>query len=800
MATNDQVSQEYLLVKAFLYKYTPPFTKLERTGSDLSTFSRYSVPLDDTQYFTKYDISSFVTSYSFEQNIDETTYSWSVELMDQVLSYSTINTKLKVLPFESSPLKNGLSFSQNTNSLTLLSQYETNANTFDNNDATVDNSRLPILGAKSNRGLAPGPMTVQGTNPPVVSNIHGLRLSDLIQEYDFVSLFLYKNTTPLTNIWGTFDVDFTLKNNPLWVFTYKTTTDISPVGLKNPLDPYLQNESILLTKMPNGQTLFSNEFNGFVMKKSLTSSINQVDRVTVSGNGWSRLFGSTRRAMKPSLFQNSLYQTGQVLGLADVSALQTNISGRNIAEIIRDLFDQVYRIDFNTEYNNERFITTTLASTNITSLEVASLEQVPSIVTIPTRPLDSVNSVKFFASPTGALDLESSTVISTTGPSTPLLTLTNSFFNITSLIVANEYPANLFNMPQYLLSTVMKFRPFAYIEPLTVPATEDFIDGAINAAAQNAAQQAQAGQQQSIALTAANTNSISVKVSPETFQDAIQNYNTSQQVINYGSRKPVLFEAGVQNLRGYFQYLSDVFTSSFSPELMTPYEILDHIRNTSFVEIFEQPNGQFLIRAPQYNNMATLVTDRPDIALVRSANLSIISSSYNETVENLISKLFANYSPDITPIPSIQKFGYCDGKLLIQNGLMEMETAANPNAATAPLSNNNSNNSKTTGIFGWAEYLMDLSNAKLKTGLITCDLDNTIQVGQTFIDETKFKFGYIVGLSKKVSVTGTAIMSLNLSYVRDGVPQYETDNTIRSINTDLLPVLTNIENSFNVGS
>ena len=54
---------------------------------------------------------------------------------------------------------------------------------------------------------------------------------------------------------------------------------------------------------------------------------------------------------------------------------------------------------------------------------------------------------------------------------------------------------------------------------------------------------------------------------------------------------------------------------------------------------------------------------------------------------------------------------------------------------------------------------MELSNAKLKTGTITCDLDNTIQVGQTFIDETKFKFGYVVGLSKHVVVAGTATMA-----------------------------------------
>lgn len=80
MAQNDQVSQEYLYIKCFLYKYTPPFTQVTlppaaNSQFSLSTFSPYSIPLDDTSYFTKYDISQFVTDYSFEQNIDETTYS-----------------------------------------------------------------------------------------------------------------------------------------------------------------------------------------------------------------------------------------------------------------------------------------------------------------------------------------------------------------------------------------------------------------------------------------------------------------------------------------------------------------------------------------------------------------------------------------------------------------------------------------------------------------------------------------------------------------------------------------------------
>ena len=41
---------------------------------------------------------------------------------------------------------------------------------------------------------------------------------------------LYKNTTPLTNIWGVFTIDDSLDNNPLQIFNYKTTTDIATIS------------------------------------------------------------------------------------------------------------------------------------------------------------------------------------------------------------------------------------------------------------------------------------------------------------------------------------------------------------------------------------------------------------------------------------------------------------------------------------------------------------------------------------------------------------------------------------------
>lgn len=775
MAQNDQVSQEYLYLKVFLYKFTPEFNQQAGVTSSLSTFIPYSIDLDDTTYFTKYDISQFVTGYSFEQNIDETTYAWSVELQDLALSYGTIDNKLKVIPPSGSSLTGGLSFSGGTFSELLLSEYETDAITIENNNddtagsSNSQNTINPILAAKQRRGFTPAPLTVQNSNlTNVLGTVPGLRLSDLIQEYDFISLFLYKNQTPLTSIWGTFGIAELQpnNNNPLQFFTYSTTSDTPVVGLQNPLDPYLKYESVLMTKMSNGQTLFSNEFNGFVMKKNITSTIDQVDRVTVSGNGWSRLFGATRRAVKSSLFQNSLYEVGQAVNLNAVTPYETIYAGQPISNIIRDLFDLVYKIDFNTSYNTvvaPSIPANVTNANNSTNLLTSTQNQSSSF----TSPLGTSNSISSTASTTSSAFLQ--------------LILGNSFYNITSLLIANAYPANFFTLPPYLLSTVMKLRPFAYIEPAVVPPPPAYISDAQEEAANQV------------------SNSFSTPgVSPTSFQTITQGLDG--QVLNYGSTNPVFVEPEVQNLKAYFRFLAEVFLP-FSPQLQTPYEILDQIRSISFVEIYEQPSGQFIVRAPQYNNMNTFVTGRPDISMIRSSNLNIVSSNYAETVENLITKVFAGYSPEIIPtIGVLQQFAYCDGKLLIQNGLMEMMTAANPNTATASLSNTSTNNSRITGIFGYAEYLMEIANAKLKTGTIICDLDNTIQVGQTFLDETKFKFGYVIGVSKKVSVTGTATMSLVLSYVRDAVPTYSNTNAIVNINVDLLPVLTDIENSFASGS
>jgi hypothetical protein len=315
-----------------------------------------------------------------------------------------------------------------------------------------------------------------------------------------------------------------------------------------------------------------------------------------------------------------------------------------------------------------------------------------------------------------------------------------------------------------------------------------------------------------------------MQIPPDQFQQAV--VNEFGQTRNTSGFIPVVINPDIQQLQTYFQFLDSAYRN-FSPDTKTPYEIIDEIRNLSFIELFEAPTGQFFIRSPQYNNTIiynptkpTTALNRYDVNMVRSSSLNIISSNYSEDVENLISKVFTGYAANFLPegtLQGMQQFAYCDGKLLSQFGLMETTTQANPNINLQSSTNDTVNNTSTNGMFEYCQYIMRIMNAKLKVGTILCDLDNTIQVGYTFFDEVKYKFGYIHHITKHVSVTGTATMSLSLTYVRDAIPTSSnatqgsaaSNQAISAANLSIitaggfgvqveqLPVLTDIENAFN---
>jgi len=685
---DSTTSIELLKLKVFLYKYTPPFTqKIEESNTDnkLGKIDKYTVELDE-KYFSKYDITNYVVTYSFDQTIDGNTYNWTLNLQEKLLTL----TELKSIVIEGNAVDPAT-----------LGTYESQATNL---------ADQPIIkAAKVERGInQQGEYTVkEGTNLPKIPQ--GLRLSDLIQSYDFISCFLYKDTTPLEEIHGT-----KKKINTIFV------ADMLPKQLDyfecnligQTLSSHdLQQETILLSRknVSFGLPLFSNEFNGFVLTKTVSRQIGNVDTITLSGNGLTRLFGSTRRILKSSLMQDSIYDIGELIEPEAISPFQNIYVGKTLEEIFVDLFTIFYRIKFPSFIKN-----------------------------VPTEVNTSSNTI------TTSTGQEISLNMSITPGGTTLVSLPQRFFtgknfyDLSTFYVGNAIQTNLYTIPPYLLSLVMKRRGFSYREP-NGNISRHYLED----------------------IASAPGVSIYDQNALATFLDSSSQYQTQPDGFY-----PIHISKELQPLKPYFKIIEDVLRY-FNPELRTPFEILDEIKSKTFLEFIERPDGVVVIRPPQYNDTVNVVW---------SSDLDIINTAYIETANQLISRHKVGYGHDvIVQLNAVPEYSYANGKLLIQYGFMEAGADINPNVKDDKPIDAMLTKSKENGLFKYAEFFLRLHNANLKTGSVTCNLLPNVFVGQTFFDEKNNKFGYITSISKTVSVSGTATMTFQLSYVRDA---YLTGETI----------------------
>ena len=101
---------EFPKLKCFLYKYTPLFVADGAKLTDLLRVDKYNIELDESKYFSKYDITKYVATYTFDQDIYGNTYNWSLTLQDPPLSLSQLQ-ELKVEgPSFSTPSAAGSAF------------------------------------------------------------------------------------------------------------------------------------------------------------------------------------------------------------------------------------------------------------------------------------------------------------------------------------------------------------------------------------------------------------------------------------------------------------------------------------------------------------------------------------------------------------------------------------------------------------------------------------------------------------------------------------------------------------------
>jgi hypothetical protein len=656
---------ELLKLKVFLYKYTPEFTPIGANPDDpsgsLSKIDRFRIDLNESKYFSKYDITDFVSNYSFEQTITENTFNWSMILQDMPIPFDVLNKNVRVF---------GPELHSTGQSIFNLAQYEAEM------DHLLPES-LTISDAKIARGKGAAPMSIKLNSTTTVKP--GLRLSDLIQKYDIISVFLYKDITPLDQLKVTVAND----SNGFQRVTFGDTG-------RQLTASDLQQETILLSPGPNEQfsPFFSNEFNGFVMNRTVTKSLGAVDTISLSGNGITRLFGSTRRILKSSIMQASIYNVGDIPNPEAFTAFQNIYAGQLLEAIFADLFQTVYRITFITQ-------------------PVAS-----------------------------AFDNSGSGGLTFGPPPQPKVSIPGpNFFDISSLKVSNTFQTNLFTIPPFLLAQVMKLRGFSYRQP-------------VNAAAENQLTQSIISNQKSTSINQNDVNTV------------LNSQSSLNPIISL--LDPVSFDSSLNELRAYFLMFEEVFRD-FNAELKTPFEIINEIKSKTYLEFFEQGDGQVIVRPPNYNS----ITD-----VVYSSQCGVIDTSYAETADNFVSRHKVAYALDVLgQVDPTREYAFTDGKLLLQYGFMESGTDANPNVQDKKEEDKGLAQTKESGLFEYAKYFLLVGNASLRTGTIKIDLDPSIQVGQTFFDADNNKFGYIVGVSKNVSpgAASPVTMTLRLAFVRDAV-------------------------------
>ncbi len=673
---------EHIRIKAFLYKFTPKFTRNATKDSRvLSSIDIYDVnltegffdtplqPVDttlpgtplpgalppstsagDNSFFSMYDISDFISSYSFDQNIEENTYGWEVILRDAIIPFKRLNNDMRVV---------GRALT--STDFTRLAQYESQAV----NISDVDTIEL----AKKERGVDQDNLSSRlGEDVEV-----GIKLQDLIQPYDIISVYVYNRGTHLNELLGTVeeDADGFKRFRPTDNFSSRPLTERE-----------LQVESILESSpiTYSGAPLFHNEFTGFVLGKSFMRATGQVDTINVKGNGLARLFGSTRKVVKSSVFQPQLVSNSEVTDPLAVSSFGTIYATKTVEFIISDLFNSFYKIGFN---------------------------QRPRLIT---------------NEETGEISAEA---------------VSESIFDISALLVGNELKRNVFTVPPLLMALVMKRRGFSFIQPRNQEDLNTLVSR----------------------VRRAETSFPSSTT--QTSVDKVLADSKDIQAFKLG-KTLVYFSAELNELRTYLLLFESVL-EDFAPKLFTPFEIIDEIKSKTFLEFIERPDGVILVRPPQFNN-----TDNTRF----SSDFDIITTSYDDPSDKLVARQTIGYAEDtLGTLETFKQIGFTNGKLLFQYGFMEAGSDINPNFRDSVKLEKGSeeDTNRTQGLFKYAEYLLRIHNASLKTGRITANLDSRVLVGDTFFDEHNQKFGYIVGINKSINVSGTATMDLQLSYVRDAV-------------------------------
>jgi hypothetical protein len=276
----------------------------------------------------------------------------------------------------------------------------------------------------------------------------------------------------------------------------------------------------------------------------------------------------------------------------------------------------------------------------------------------------------------------------------------------------------------------------------------------------------------------AESTIVGAKKLGEEFQKYMINEFPSDNVkFSKSMYSPVLMEMDIGLLAPYFKFLQNGF-SNFNPTLKTPNQILDEVKEASFIEIFETASGTLVVRTPKYNDVTTLLF---------SSNFNVISSTYSDQIKGIVSKEKLTYFVDLIKDLPFNIFTFTNGKLLLQYGLTETEASANPNVKYTKETSANVEVNTDLAIFNYARFFLELNNASQKTSSITLEYEpatTTIKgsktgesitqafgIGNLFFDEVNSKVSYVTNISKTCKIGGELSMVVTGAFVRDGFTQ-----------------------------
>lgn len=778
MALSSKSSTEYLDIKVFLYKYTPPFTFLEENisqSAEVSTFledlaasdfnipkpsnlvttdkvegpgqiTKYGVDLTAPTHLSKYDITQFAKGYSFKQSLYGGAYDWNINFQDAVIPFSQLSIRSNIPTIRKGMLfkdsaGNRVAFAggpqcRSDNSGTdagndlvhLMAQYEAESSW----PQAVKSETSIIEQAFLSRGTVTTPFASnsQGNSSSILNapgsdikfnnpQLDGIRLSDLTQKYNYISVFVYKSSvSPASARKASFPRGIPNGHGGFDVF-----------------DP--SNEVHLML------TGYTNEFNGFVTGKNLTRSAGAVDTFVVTGHGGLRLFSDTRTLFDPSIIAGGLYGASILnsitAGSDYISVFQNLFQGKDPVEILTSLLFLVYRISFNKRTSSSVFAVPTTAPTTNTPLITPALTEYQGFYDIH----------KLAVSQFG--DASTLFALSDSGQSSPI--------------------GNLFTIPPLLQALVMSLRNYDYnllteLRPETVLTTPIGATGptGIGAPGQDVVPPA------SLAIVTGTPDKKFQPVDPK-------NLASTNFAEEFGG--PCVQISAVDILfPPYFKLLKNGF-GNFNSNLKTPHDIMDEVTHMSFLEFYERPNGRIILRTPQYNQL-TRTTQQglidPIGNLLTSNDVLMIDASYSEDGTQLQTQKRGSYSADLNMNvgSGLVQPSYGNGKLMVQYGFREATAEANP--AVAALAQQRTAGALAIGaekadinnlVHKYLRFLLEFDNAGRRTGSINCDGNPALEVGKLFFDSTNSKIGYIVDVTKNLIVGQTYRASINLKFVRD---------------------------------